>query len=199
MLRLEKSISRIINGVETPARVYRNTVTNGECVTYLLKVDTNGNKWWAFEDLFGLPFIRQLTAKKVLDLYGNGLTLDDITGLTGEIKTILRSTDPEKYDRAMAKVLELETLSQTMADPVRQCMGLCTVYILLNDEMPDTWTAPVQSQKMTLMAMDLDLQAFFLNWWTGVMRQSGQLLKGLSAIASTASQSSASDTRAPES
>ena len=97
----------------------------------------------------------------------------------------------------MAKVLELENLTETMADPVKQCLGLCTVYLLFNDEMPDAWTTPVTSQKMTAMAHDIDAQAFFLNWWTGIMRHSGKVLKGLSRIASKVSESSAKSTAAP--
>lgn len=197
MLKQEKTETRAIGGKEVPARIYRNQITGSECVTYLLHTDRNGNKWWAFEDLFTLPFIRQLTAKKVIDLYGHGLALDDIKQMTGQIKSILRSSDGEKYDKAMAKVLELENLSETMADPVKQCMGLCTVYLLLNEEMPDAYQNSVTAQKMTLMAMDLDLQAFFLSWWTGIMSSYGQHLKALSQIVSIANQSSASNTGAP--
>lgn len=185
MLELKKIEKRPINGVETPCRVYRDTSTDTEVVTYLLKTDKQKNTWWTFEDLFTLPFIRQLSAKKVLDLYGHGLTLDDIKTLTAQVKANLRSDSPEKYELAYAKVLELENLTETMADPVKQCIGLCTVYILLNDEMPDVWTNHVSSLKMSLLGLDSDLQAFFLSWWTGIMRHSGSLLKGVSRIAST--------------
>lgn len=199
MLQLEKTESRTIAGKSTPVKVYRNRVTGGECVIYLLHTDGHGNQWWTFEDLFALPFVRQLAAKKVIDLYGHGLSLDDIKQHTGQLKTILRSASPDKLDLAMAKVLEMENLSETMADPVKQCMGLCTVYLILNDEMPDAWTNQVTSQKMTLMALDIGLQSFFLNWWTDIMRHSGQVLKGLSRIVSTMSDQSATSTPAPSS
>lgn len=194
MLKLIKQENRIFNGKETPFRVYKNSLTNTDCETYLLHTDSNGRKWWTFVDLFALPFIRQMAAKKVLDLYGNGLALEDIKSIAAQMKMILRSNTPDKYEVAFAKVLELENLSEMMADPVKQCMGLCTVYLLLDDETPDAWTTQVTAAKMTAMSLDLDLQSFFLNWWTGIMRHSGQVLKGLSKIASMASELSDNNT-----
>lgn len=197
MLKLEKTEKRPMNGKDTAVRVYKNVITGGTCETYHLHTDQFNNQWWAFVDLFTLPFIRQLSAKKVLDLYGHGLALDDVKQITGQLKTILRSASQEKYEQAYAKAMELENLAETMADPVKQCMGLCTVYLLFNDEMPDAWTQQVVSQKMTVMANDIGLQSFFLNWWTDIMRRSGLLLKGLSQIALMADESLAPDTKAP--
>lgn len=197
MLKLEKNEIRQMNGADTAVRVYKNTLTGGTCETYHLHTDQFGNKWWAFVDLFSLPFIRQLSAKKVLDLYGHGLALEDVKQITGQLKTILRSANAEKYEQAYAKAMELENLAETMADPVKQCMGLCTVYLLFNDELPDAWVQSVVSQKMTVMALDIGLQSFFLNWWTEVMRRSGLLLKGLSQIALMATELSAPNTKEP--
>jgi len=199
MLKLEKTEKRQMNGKDTAVRVYKNTLTGGICETYHLHTDQFNNQWWAFVDLFTLPFIRQLSAKKVLDLYGHGLALEDVKQITGQLKTILRSANPDKYEMAYGKALELENLAETMADPVKQCMGLCTVYLLFNDEMPDAWTQQVVSQKMTVMANDIGLQSFFLNWWTDIMRRSGLLLKGLSQIALTADESLEASTKAPSS
>ena len=197
MLKLESIVERPINGTPTKVRNYKNTMTGNDLTTYHLYTDKFGNTWWTFEDLFALPFIRQFTAKKVLDLYGNGLTLEDVKSITAQVKTILRSDSGERYEQAYAKILELENLTETMADPVKQCMGLCTVYLLFNDEMPDAWSNQVTSQKMTAMAHDLEAQAFFLTWWTDIMRRSGKVLKGLSRIASTANQWSENATSAP--
>lgn len=198
MLKLEKIEERAVNGTPTKVRIYKNGLTGNPLETYHLHTDKFGNTWWTFVDLFAVPFIRQFTAKKVLDLYGNGLTLDDVKSITAQVKTILRSdNNGEKYEQAYAKILELENLTETMADPIRQCMGLCTVYLLFNDEMPDAWSNQVNSQKMTAMAHDLEAQAFFLTWWTGIMRHSGKVLKGLSQIALTANQWSANATSAP--
>lgn len=199
MLKLTKQEERTFNGKPTMFRDYKNTLTDSNVSTYLLYTDKFGNKWWTFEDLFALPFIRQLTAKKVIDLYGHGLSLDDVKSITAQLKTILKTDGPERYEHAYAKCLELENLAETMADPVKQCMGLCTVYVLLNDEMPDAWTNAVNSQKMTILSLDIDSQAFFLNWWTGIMRRSGQVLKGLSRIASTVNELSDNNSQAPSS
>lgn len=197
MLKLEKTDTRVINGKPTPVRIYRNTMTDSEVTTYLLYTDKHKNAWWTFEDLFALPFIRQLAAKKVLDLYGHGLALEDVKTITSQLKTILRSESQEKYEQSYAKALELENLAETMADPVKQCIGLCTVYLLLNEEPPDVWTNHWSAQKMTMLSFDVAAQSFFLSWWTGIMRLSGSVLKGLSQIASTVAQSSENEAVAP--
>lgn len=187
MLQLLKTENQVINGLPTPCKVYKNTVTGSEVTIYRLYTDSQKNTWWTFQDLYQLPLIRQMSAKRVLDLYGNGLSLDDVKALSGQVKTILRSADPEKNDKAIAKMLELEGLTEMMADPVKQCMGLCTVYLMLNEEMPDVWNNNVASQKMSIMALDVQAQSFFLNWWTDIMRHYGTVLKGISQIASTLS------------
>lgn len=174
-----------MSGRDTPVRRYVNEQTGTEVTTYLLHVDRGKQQWWAFEDLFTLPFIRQMAAKKVLDLYGNGLALDDITAHTAQLKLLLKGTEADKYERAYAKVLELEGLATAVADPVKQCLGLCTVYLLLDDERPDVYSQGVQAVKFTSLAQDVDAQAFFLRWWTDIMRLSGPLLSGLSRIVST--------------
>lgn len=189
MFRLIKNENRVIQGKERAVRTYRNEQTTTELTTYLLTNDKFGGYWWTFEDLFTVPFIRQMAAKKVVDLYGYGLTMPDIMGYTAQIKTLLRSNDAEKYEKIYAEVLKLESLTSAMADPVKQCIGLSTVYLLYNDERPDAYVQSEQNVKMSVLAQDIDLQAFFLNWWTDIMKDSGQVLKGLSRIASTIAQS----------
>lgn len=185
MLQLLRSEKMPLNGKETPVKVYKNTLTGSEVTIYHLYKDKFENDWWTFLDLYQLPLVRQMSAKRVLDIYGNGLSLDDVKAITGQLKTLLRGNDPEKNDRLMGKILELENLTETMADPVKQCMGLCTVYLMLNSEVPDVWNNNVMSQKMTIMAADVATQSFFLNWWTEVMEHYGMALKGLSRIASS--------------
>jgi hypothetical protein len=172
------------SGAKTQVKVWENQQTGSQLTTSLLRTDEQGNKWWQFDDLLAIPFIRQMAAKQTADLYGHGLALADIKGYTGELKVLLRSTDEEKYDKAMAKVLEMENLADRVADPVKQCLGLTTVYLLLNDERPDVYMAGEQAVKMSIMAVNVDLQAFFLNWWTDVMVSFGKLFNGVSAIAS---------------
>jgi hypothetical protein len=185
MFEFIETAQKAINGKPTLARLYRNKQTGTELFTYLLYTDKDKRQWWTFEDLFTLPFIRQLAAKKIIDLYGHGLALTDIKGYTTQIKEVLRSNHSEKYEMAYAKILEMENLTETMADPVKQCIGLCTVYVLLGDERPDAYVQAEQNIKMSALALDIDAQAFFLHWWTDIMRRYGKLLKGISGIAST--------------
>lgn len=188
MFNLITTDQREVGKLKTSVKTFRNDLTGTEISIYLLKKDRAGNEWWAFEDLFALPFIRQMMAKRVVDLYGHGLSLDDITQHTAQLKKLLRSNDVEKYEKCFAKVLEMENLATTMADPIRQCIGLCTVYLMLNDERPDSYTSTDQARKMDMLSLDIDLQTFFLNWWTDCMRHSGKVLKGISAIASMTNQ-----------
>lgn len=184
MLELIEEKIRPVDGVEKKVRTYKNKLT-GTCIcTYLLYEDAQSNAWWAFEDLFAIPFIRQLAAKKVVDLYGHGLSLDDIISVTGQLKIILKSEDLEKYEKCFAKVLELENISYTMSDPVKQCIGLCTLYILLNEEPPDSYLKINTDLKLSILSVDINAQSFFLNWWAEVMRFSGNILKNLSKIVS---------------
>lgn len=197
MLKLTREENRAVNGKTVATRTYVNTDTGTEISTYHLYTDMLRQRWWTFEDLFGIPMIRQMAAKKVVDLYGHDLSLQDILAHTTELKGLLRSTDAEKYEKAYAKVLELETLSRAMADPVKQCIGLCTVYLLLDDEDPAVYFQPTQNRKLSTLALDVDAQAFFLSWWTDHMRQSGRLLKGLSQIVSNSNGPLVSPTPAP--
>jgi hypothetical protein len=169
-------------------RTYKNSLTGTELTTSSVYKDKSGHVWHVFDDLFSLPFIRHMAAKRVLDLYGNGLALIDVKSISEQLKAILKSNHVEKYERAYAKIMELENLAETMADPVKQCIGLCTVYTLLDDERPDTYLQPDVNLKLSLLNLDIDAQTFFLTWWTGVMNHSGQILKGLSQIVSTVGQ-----------
>lgn len=196
MFQLTKTEERQIGTTKRTVRVYRNTTTGNEVTTYLLHVDEQKRKWWAFEDLYSVPHIRMLAANKIVRLYGNDLSLDDITAHTTELKAIMRSADAEKYEKAYAKVLELEKLSTAMADPVKQSIGLCTLYLLMDEERPDVYNQAEQAAKMSILALDVDLQTFFLNWWIGVMQRYGKDLKVLSLIASSL-HPSATSTPAP--
>jgi len=188
MLELRSTQTGKIDGKERQIRTYVNSVTGSFVNTYHLRTDRFNNTWWAFEDLFALPFIRQVAAKKVIDLYGQGLSLTDIKTITGQIKATLKSDDREKYEKAYSKVLELENLTENVADPVRQSLGLCTVYLLMNDEGPESWTNQYSSEKMGALSLDPESMAFFLDWWISKTSSYGQALKGLSQIASMATQ-----------
>lgn len=187
MLRAKPKSEKEINGQPTVVRIWQYE-DGRELVTYRIRIDNQGNEWYAFEDLYQLPNQRYIASKKVIELYGHGLHLDDIKAITATIKGILKSNDAEKYEKAFAKVLELEGLSESMADPEKQSLGLCTVYLLMNDERPDVYNNQVQSLKMSNLALDIESQAFFLTWWTTSIMRYGAALSGLSTIVSKASE-----------
>lgn len=185
MFRLTNT-RKLDNGKEK--RTYREEETNTEIYTIELYTDKQGNRWFAFEDLYQMPFARHFAAKKVIDLYGAGLSLDDVRAITKQLKVHLKGNDPDKYEKAMTEVLRLEQLSEAMADPVKQSLGLCTVYLLLDKEQIDVYSQDTMNYKMSLLAMDLDAQAFFLQWWIAIIPRYTGVLKGLSQIASSVSQ-----------
>lgn len=178
--------TKLENGKEK--RTYREDQTNSEISTVEMYTDSRNNRWFVFEDLYQMPFSRHFAAKKVIDLYGAGLSIDDVRQITKSLKLMLKSSDPDKYEKAMSDVLRLEQLTETMADPVKQSLGLCTVYVLLDKEQVDVYSQDMMNYKMSLMAMDLELQAFFLQWWIAIIPRYTGVLKGLSQIASSASQ-----------
>jgi hypothetical protein len=165
-------------------RTYRSTITGTEVSTHLLYTDGDGKPWWAFDDLLNIPFIRKKASEQVTRLYGAGLAIEDLRTFFANHKTTLKSSDPEKYEKAYAEVLELERLTEQIADPVKQSLGLCTVYILHDDEKIDTWNPKNAVEKINTWAVDQDAQSFFLNWLTAGMNDYSKSYKELSEIAS---------------
>jgi hypothetical protein len=165
-------------------RTYKNTLTGNTLMTYLLKEDAHGNKWWTFEDLYSLPLIRQMAASKVTQLFGGDLLLEDVLTICDQGKDIAKGNAKDKYEQTYAKWLELESLAKAMADPVKQYTALCTLYLLLNDEGPDQYSQANQNKKMDVLSVDIGLQTFFLTWWSEVIGRFGKDFSGLSQIAS---------------
>jgi len=188
MLKLDKSEIRQYNGKPTEFRIYVNSVKGDTLTTYFLRKDKFGHTWWAFEDIFQFPEMRQVAAKRITDLYGQGLSLIDITTITGQMKAVLKGNGADKYEKAYAKVLELENLTENIADPIKQNMGLCTVYLLMDDENPEIFSIKESNLKMAVLAEDPEGMAFFLEWWIALMKRYGTALNKLSKIALIASQ-----------
>lgn len=176
--------------VLNPQRTYKNTLTGNTITTELLKEDRYGNRWWTFQDLYTLPLIRQMATAKISRLFGSDLLLEDVLTISKEGKDLCKSTAQDKYERIYSKWLELESLASAMADPVKQYIALCTVYLMLNDEGPDQYSQAQQNKKMELLALDLELQTFFLTWWSEVMSRYGKDYKGLTPIVSNMIQKS---------
>lgn len=169
-------------------RTYRSQQTETEVHTFLLFTDGAKNNWWAFEDLLNIPFHRKKAAENITQFYSSGITVDDLNSFIENHKATLKSTDADKYEKAFAEVIQLERLKEQAGDPVKQCLGLCTVYVLADAEQIDIWNQSNAALKMNLWALDIKLQSFFLNWLTDGMNNLQEHLKSLSQIVSIVSQ-----------
>lgn len=177
-------------------RKYKSTNTGTEIFTRLIYTDTDKNNWWAFENLMDIPFIRKQAAEKITQLYGAGMNEFDINDFISNSKALLKSNDPEKYEKLYSELLNFERLKEQTANPVKQNLGLCTVYILKNDEVPDVWNSSAAAEKMSAWAIDLKAQGFFLNWFTDGIKTFTRHLEDLSQIVSIADQLQATNTEA---
>ncbi len=166
-------------------RSYVSRVTGTEVFTNLIYTDGNENKWWSFEDLLQIPFIRKKAAEKVSQLYGVGMTREDLTNFIARLKSILKDTDPEKYERAYSELLNMETIADETNDAVKQSLSLCSVYIMADDERIDTFSFTTAVQKMKVWEMDLDAQSFFLRWFTDGMNDFTKLYSSIIPTALT--------------
>lgn len=164
-------------------RTYRNTSTGTLVKTYLIK-ENDGVRWFGFQDLFKIPMIRMSYARHITDLYNTGLTLKDVQAWCQQEKELLRSDDPEKYEKLYSLVLEKERLATFTADPIKQHLALCTVYILADDERIDYFDEQIAEQKLKLWQTSPELVAFFLSWHNGHIQHSLKLLEKISGIAS---------------
>lgn len=166
-------------------RLYSNSVTGSECSTSKVHTDRDGNSWWAFDNLMLLPYTRNFAATKISGLYQLGLSKEDLNGHISRLKTILKSPEPEKYEKAYAEVLDFENKAQNATDAVKQMSSLVCVYYLLNDEKIDAFDSNLQIYKMSLLESDLEAQSFFLNKLIEDMSNYSQFLGTLSTIASS--------------
>lgn len=166
-------------------RTYRSDITGTEIHTKLLYTDGSGNKWWSFEDLLQMPFIRKKASEKVSQLYGVGITKEDLTAFITRIKASLKGSDADRYERAYSDVLQLENIINDTADPVKQSLSLCTVYIMHDTERVDTFSFADATNKMSLWAIDLEAQAFFLSYVTSGITDYTKLFSSITQIAST--------------
>lgn len=170
---------------EADKKVYRNENTKTECVLDVIYRDKDGRKWWGFQDLFTLPFMRKATAKTITDLFSVGVTAWDLKEWIKKEKTILKSADSEKYEKLYAMVLEKEAAVAASVDPVKHYLGLATVYILEDKERVDYFSQEVAASKLEQWAQDWDMQAFFLSWVIGHIENS---TKDYSRISGTVSK-----------
>jgi len=163
-------------------RIYTNTATGTETKLSHIYTDGEGKRWWGFTDLYKIPFMRMSMVKNITDLYTIGLTLKDIKTWCNQLKQDIRSNDPEKYEKTYATILEMERLATHTADPIRQQLALCTVYILADDERIDYFDEQQSSEKLQYWKGSNEMVAFFLTWHTDHMQR---YIKRLGTISKT--------------
>lgn len=145
-------------------RLYRNTRTGTEVKTEHIYTGKDGERYFGFTDLYKIPYIRSVYAKHINDLYGIGLSLKDVLTWCEKEKQLLKGNDPEKYEKLYALVLEKENIATYTADPIRQHLALCTVYVLNEEEPVDYFSENMAEEKLERWKKDAEAAGFFLNW-----------------------------------
>lgn len=173
----------LISETETN-RVYENKQTGTRISTSRIYVDGAGRNWWGFDDLMAIPFIRKKASEHITQQYNAGVTKKDFETFIANLKKVLKSTDPDKYEHAFAEVIRVENIMASATNPVAQSLALCTVYVMADDERPDTFDLNKASSKVADWTLDPDAQAFFLNWLTDGMNAYIALYGELSQLAS---------------
>lgn len=169
---------------ENSKRTYYNSQTGSQCTQSMVYTDREGNKWHAFDDLTAIPYTRNFAATKISSLYALGLSKDDLGGFISKQKVILKSNDPDKYEKAFALLLEFEGKASNATDAVKQMSALVCVYFTLNDENIDSFDNNLQARKMSILEADPEMHAFFLNLLIDRTEHYTTFLNSLSRIAS---------------
>lgn len=178
----EMTQSRDVRGKEE--RTYKNQQGTEVKLNEIYK-DKSGTKWFGFADLYNIPVIRTVMARHLTDLYGIGLSLKDILSWCAEEKKLIKSADPEKYEKLYSLVLEKEKLAAFTADPIKQNLALCTVYIVRDGERIDYFDESLAEEKLKEWKAFPEMVGFFLNWHT---KRIQDYIKNLSKISATVSK-----------
>jgi hypothetical protein len=144
-------------------KVFRNS-QGSETKVSKIYTTQDGKDWFGFVDLSKIPYIRIAYSKHIMDLFNLGMGLKDLLEWADNMKQIIRSEDPEKYEKLYSLILEKEKLAKFTADPIKQHLALCTVYIIAEDERIDYFDEGVAEQKMKLWSADPEAITFFLSW-----------------------------------
>lgn len=163
-------------------RLYRNSKTGTETTLNHIYTDDTKVRWWGFNDLYKIPIMRISMTRHITDLYTIGLSLKDIQKWCEQEKAILKSNDPEKYEKLYALILEKEQIATFTADPIKQQLALCTVYILADDERIDYFDEQNAETKLRIWKNFPDMVAFFLTWHTDHIQR---YIKALQKVSTT--------------
>lgn len=169
---------------ERRVRTFRNNKTGTQTKLSLIHTDKDGGNWWGFLDLRLIPMMRVSMAQNITNLYNVGLSLKDIQQWCSQEKQLLNSDDPEKYQKLYALILEKERLATYTADPLKQQLALCTVYIIADEERIDYFDEVQAETKLKIWAGSPELVAFFLTWHNDHIRRSIKRLEKLTTTVS---------------
>jgi hypothetical protein len=165
------------------SRTYINEQSGTESITDLIYTDAMGNNWYAFRDLFKIPYIRKEYASRFTQLFGIGLTPEDLRQWNAKEKAILKSNDPEKYEKIYALLLEREATIETTIDPMKGHLALASLYVLGNDERVDYYSYEDGIAKIKVWDLDINAKSFFLTWLDSHISDYMRGLNNLSQIA----------------
>lgn len=165
-------------------REYTNATTGSRCTTTKVYTDREGNDWYCFDNLMNLPYTRSFAANMITALFALGLSKDDLSNHVNSLKSILKSTDQDKYEKAYAAVLDFESKAANATDAIKQMSGLTCVYFMLADENIDSFGNADQIRKMAIIAADTDMHNFFLSKQTDLIERYTRDCGLLLAIAS---------------
>lgn len=165
-------------------RTYTNQ-QGTEVKTYHIYDGPDKIKYWGFVDLYNIPIQRVVMSKHIADLFGIGLSKVDIIQWCSEEKRLLKSNDPEKYEKLFALILEKEKIVNMVADPIKQHLALCTVYILKDDERVDYFNEEMATEKIKQWSAFPAMTAFFLSWHNDNIRRYMGTLQKISRTVST--------------
>lgn len=166
-------------------RIYRNPTTGTESKTQLIYTDKEGGRWWGFPDLYKIPMIRKAMAKNIMDLYNINLTRKDLLSWCSQEKVLLKSDDPERYEKLYSLILEKERVINVATDIVTQHLALASVYVLEDQERIDYFDQEASEHKFNTWKAYPELVSFFLNWLNEI---TGRYMKALEKISQTASK-----------
>lgn len=171
----------------TTQRVYTNSVTGSKCTQTEVHTDKEGNKWYSFDDLSAIPYTRNFAATKISSLYALGLSKDDLNAHITGLKKILKSADPDKYEKAYASVLDFESKAASATDAIKQMSALVCVYFTMNDEGIDSFDGNLQIKKMAILEADPEMHNFFLSRQIDLIERYTTRLNQISQIVSLTS------------
>lgn len=168
---------------ENGVRTYTQDQTGTICQTSIIHTDKAGRAWYGFIDLFSIPYMRIAFSQQISSLFKVGLTSQDLKKWVGDLKSLVRAKDAEKYEKVYKSLLDIEVMIDNTVDPLKQHLALATIYVLYPDERIDSFNYQECEKKLQDWALYPESTAFFLNWHTEAIQSYMNNLNSLSQIA----------------